>query len=69
MILEDQKNITQALKFKGTMAEWLLQKHAYQHKNQNKKTLQTSNIGYWFNMEIFVRVLVRSNIARRQEQL
>jgi len=25
-------------------------------------------IGYWLDMEIYVRVLVRSNIARRQEQ-
>jgi len=24
-------------------------------------------IGYWLDMEIYVRVLVRSNIARRQE--
>jgi len=26
-------------------------------------------IGYWLDMEIYVRVLVRSNIARRQEHL
>jgi len=25
-------------------------------------------IGYWLDMEIYVRVLVRSNIARRQER-
>jgi len=25
-------------------------------------------IGYWIDMEIYVRVLVRSNIARRQER-
>jgi len=24
-------------------------------------------IGYWWDMEIYVRVLVRSNIAQRQE--
>jgi len=25
-------------------------------------------IGYWLDMEIYVRVLVQSNIARRQER-
>jgi len=25
-------------------------------------------IGYWLDMEIYVRVLLRSNIARRQER-
>jgi len=39
---------------------------ANKHEFRNPYTLGSIFIGYWLDKEIYVRVLVRSNIARRQ---